>query len=188
MLEFFISSAYAQTASEPLSSIVPGRAMGELLFLFAAFIAFALLSKLYARWPTAEIRLVCISLAGFVPMAAVLMFVTANGRLGYRETLSWLVLMAPLLGGLWWIFRTKTTLISDRPLKALDGGAIDRREASPPPGENPPRPVADSSRQSPPVSSVPPTVKMQQPPRGRLEQHLRLLPPPGQCRCHRPHL
>ena len=171
-----------------LSNATSGGAAGEFLFLLAAFVAFVFLSKFYARWTKSEIWLVGISLAAFVPLAAVLMFVTTNDRLGYRETLSWLVLMAPLLGGLWWIFRTKTALISDRPLKALDDAAIDKPTASGPSGEYPPQWVAEPARQSPPVSSVPPTVKMQQPPRGRLEQHLRLLPPPGQCRCHRPHL
>ena len=137
--------------------------MLELLLLLAALVAFLFLSKLYVRWPTAEPWLVGISLVIFVPAAAFLLYVTTRGRAAYGETLPWLVLIAPLLGGLWWVVKTKTTVLGSALPTATDAGAVRMRPASPPLGEDPTR-AAPPERQSPSELSSPAAAKTQQPP------------------------
>ena len=161
MLRSFVGSAYAQAASEPLPVDVPGGAAGELLLLLAALVGFVFLSKLYVRWPRAEPWLVGISLVVFVPAAAFLLFVTTNGRAAYAETLPWLVLVAPLLGGLWWVVKTKTELLGHRPRPAPSADAIRPQPASPPLTDNSP-PAAASARQSPAGASSPAAARTEQ--------------------------
>lgn len=135
-----------------------GGALTEGLFLLAAFAAFLLLSKLYPRWPKAEFWLVGISLVAFVPVAAFVLFVVTNHRAGYGETLPWLATIAPLLGGLWWAIRSKTTLLSDRPLKAVGDATIDRSAASTPVRDD--TPLVAAAGQS---HAAPPAAKPQRP-------------------------
>jgi len=150
-------------ASETIPFEIPGGAVGELLFLLAAVVGFLFLSKLYVRWPRAERWLVGISLVIFIPAAASLLFVTTNGRAAYSETLPWLVLIAPLLGGLWWLVKTKTTMLGIRPLEAMDAGAIQKQPRSPALTDNPPMDASPPARQSPSERSSQPATKTQQP-------------------------
>ena len=152
-------------ASETIPFEIPGGAVGELLFLLAALVGFLFLSKLYVRWPKAERWLVGISLVIFIPAAASLLFVTTNGRAAYSETLPWLVLIAPLLGGLWWLVKTKTTMLGIRPLEAMDAGAIQKQPRSPALTDNPPMDASPPARQSPSERSSQPAAKTQQPQR-----------------------
>jgi len=122
IVDFFISTAHAQTQAPTggeSESTVDAPAMlsswmGEvagLTLLALAIAGFLLLIKLYARWPKAEPWLVTASLAAFIPVGSVVLYYATNGHAAYHESLPALVVIAPLLGGVWWLVKTKTRLL-----------------------------------------------------------------------------
>ena len=82
-------------------------AYAEFLLLAGVLVAFFLLSKLYARRPKAEPWLVAGTLATFIPaVSIVLPFMT--GRYGHSQTFLLMLIIAPLMGGAWWLIKNKT--------------------------------------------------------------------------------
>jgi hypothetical protein len=87
-------------------------ALGELLFLALAFVAFLFLIKLCARWPRWERWLVTGLLLLFIPGASVFLYVTTDGRAAYHETLPWTPVIALVIAGLWSLLKFKTKLLA----------------------------------------------------------------------------
>ena len=161
IVDFLVSTAHAQipSGSESDRTVEPAMlssAMGEvagLTLLALAVAGFLLLIKLYARWPKAEPWLVTASLAAFIPVGSVVLYYATNGHAAYHESLPALVVIAPLLGGVWWLVKTKTRWLEG----PADASAVSaKREAtraderpSPRPAPPPVEPKRETAKPQP---------------------------------------
>lgn len=109
VVEFFIGNAQAQTPSDNSLRL---SAEGELSVLVLAVVGFLTLIKLYTRWPKAEAWLVGATLVVFVPAASFVLRIATNGRAAYHESLPALIVIAPLLGGIWWLVKTRSNILA----------------------------------------------------------------------------
>ncbi|MEO5843213.1 MAG: toll/interleukin-1 receptor domain-containing protein [Caldimonas sp.] len=120
ILDLFIGSAHAQSAAPedaaadavPMMSIL---ASWDVVYLTGAAITFAVLAKIFARWPKAEPLLVGASL---LAIAAFCVY--------QRVLLLPLLVVTAVLGGLWVFVKTRTGLLS-----GPDGPTASARAAAP---------------------------------------------------------
>jgi len=164
IVDFLFSTAHAQIPPESDRTVdAPAMLsswMGEvagLTLLALAIAGFLLLIKLYARWPKAEPWLVTASLAAFIPVGSVVLYYATNGHAAYHESLPALVVIAPLLGGVWWLVKTKTRLLQG----PADVSAVSaKRDAhadvppSPRPAPHPGEPKREAAKPEPVPSAA----------------------------------
>ena len=109
MLNFLITSAYAQGSGDLPSSGGFGGPAGELLILAIACVAFLALVKVFSRWPKAEPWLLAAAIAAFIPLASFLLFMVTGGAANHYETAPGVVIASLVLGVVWCLAKTKTS-------------------------------------------------------------------------------
>ena len=138
-------------ATEPGSRFLQGMgASAEFLLLAGVLVTFFVLSKLYARWPRAEAWLVAGTLAAFIPAVSIVLPLV-TGRYGHSQTFLLMLIIAPLMGGAWWLIKHKTDWL------ASPGAAPTFKAESPAAVVEPPP--------QRPSASVKPEVRRVEPPR-----------------------
>jgi hypothetical protein len=142
ILDFFVGSAQAQEAAPEAASRATEDAATSALpsisffvnngvYLATAAIAFAVLAKIFTRWPKVENLLVVASLVGLALLWSVFL----------HRSLTTVLLIAAVMGGVWWLVKTRTGLLS-----GPDGPAATVRAAPP---------VAPSATGEPEIASTP---------------------------------